>query len=163
VLALCPGAEYGPAKRWPARHFAAVAVVHLRRGGSVWLLGAARDAPITAEVERIVRETKRDAPVADLAGRTSLTDAVDLLACADAVVTNDSGLMHIACALRRRVVAVYGSTSPEFTPPLANDATVVRDPPPCAPCFERLCPLGHTRCLEALAPERVVRVLAQQA
>jgi heptosyltransferase-2 len=160
VLAICPGAEYGPAKRWPARHFGAVAVAYARTGGSVWLLGTAGDAPFTAEILRIVRGALPDAPVADLAGRTSLLDAVDLLATVDAVVTNDSGSMHVACALGKRVIAVYGSTSPDFTPPLDPAATIVREPPPCAPCFERVCPLGHTRCLEELAPDRVIRLLA---
>jgi len=160
ILAICPGAEYGPAKRWPARHFGAVAAAHARSRGSVWLLGTATDGSVTAEIVRIVRGEFPDAPVADLAGRTSLLDAVDLLAAADSVVTNDSGSMHLACALGKRVIAVYGSTSPDFTPPLCAGATIVREAPPCAPCFERTCPLGHTRCLEELVPDRVIRLLA---
>ena len=158
VLALCPGAEYGPAKRWPPAHFAAVAEAHLRRCGAVWLLGARADAPACAAIVAALPERLR-ARTFDLAGCTSLLDAVDLLARADQVVTNDSGLMHVACALDVPVVAVYGSSSPAFTPPLSERARVVRQVLPCSPCFERICPLGHTDCLIRLAPDRVVREL----
>ena len=158
VLALCPGAEYGPAKRWPPEHFAAVAEAHLRRRGTVWLLGTRADAQACAAIVAALPERLR-ARTIDLSGRTSLLDAVDLLARAAQVVTNDSGLMHVACALGVPVVAVYGSSSPDFTPPLSKRARVVRDVLPCSPCFERTCPLGHTDCLNRLAPERVVREL----
>jgi heptosyltransferase-2 len=160
VLALCPGAEYGPAKRWPPAHFAAVAEAHLTRCGSVWLLGTRADVPACAAIATALPDRLRER-VFDLAGRTSLLDAVDLLARASQVVTNDSGLMHVACALERPVVAVYGSSSPDFTPPLSKRARVVRDALPCSPCFERTCPLGHTDCLNRLAPDRVVRELVQ--
>jgi heptosyltransferase-2 len=158
VLALCPGAEYGPAKRWPPAHFAAVAQAHLERGGTVWLLGTRADAPVCAAIVAALPESQRNR-VFDLAGVTSLLDAVDLLARTDQVVTNDSGLMHVACALGRSVVAVYGSSSPDFTPPLSTRARVVRDVLPCSPCFERTCPLGHMDCLNRLTPDRVVREL----
>ena len=153
VVALCPGAEYGEAKRWPAASFAAVARERLRRGHAVWVMGTAGDAEIAGEVAAA-------APGAtDLAGRTSLLDAVDLLSLADAVVTNDSGLMHIACALGRRVVAVFGSTSTEFTPPLGPLATVIENELECRPCFQRTCPLEHLDCLRGIAPERVIAAL----
>src|SRR5262245_21620398 len=158
VLALCPGAEYGAAKRWPERHFAAVANAHIRRGGTVWLLGSERDAAHSRAVSSALGDCG-SGRIFDLAGRTSLGDAIDLLSCVDAVVTNDSGLMHVAGALGRRVIAVYGSTSPEYTPPLGAKATIVYSPPPCSPCFERVCPLGHTRCLEELEPAHVIRVV----
>ena len=160
VLVLCPGAEYGPAKRWPPAHFAVVAEAHLRRCGRVWLLGTRADAPACAAIVAALPEQLRPHAF-DLAGRTSLLDAVDLLARADQVVTNDSGLMHVACALGVPVVAVYGSSSPDFTPPLSNRARVVRAALSCSPCFERTCPLGHTDCLNRLAPDRVVRELVQ--
>jgi len=159
VLALCPGAEYGPAKRWPPAHYAAVALDHVRRGGIVWLFGAGGDAPSCAAIVAALPADAR-ARVFDLAGRTSLLDAVDLLSLAEAVVTNDSGLMHVACALGRRVVAVFGSSSPAFTPPLSVRASVVRNELPCSPCFERACPLGHTDCLNRLMPQRVIAELS---
>lgn len=153
VLALCPGAEFGPAKRWPAGHYARVANHAADQGRQVWLLGSPADVEIAAAIRRL-------APRAvNLAGRTRLVDAVDLLSAADAVVSNDSGLMHIAGAVGVPVVAVFGSTSPEFTPPLGAAARVVRQPLPCSPCFQRQCPLGHLRCLEELVPERVVEAL----
>ncbi|MGA1677090.1 MAG: lipopolysaccharide heptosyltransferase II [Pseudomonadales bacterium] len=152
-VVLCPGAEYGPAKRWPAHHFATVARRCLERGEAVWLLGSPKDQPLTAAIAAA-------APGAvDLGGRTSLTDAVDLLALARVVVSNDSGLMHVAGALGRRVVGLYGSSSPAFTPPLAEAAVVLAEELPCRPCFARECPLGHLHCLENLSPERVVAVL----
>ena len=158
VLALCPGAEYGPAKRWPASHYAAVAEEHVRRGGAVWLFGARGDAAACAAIRASVPPLAQS-HVFDLSGRTQLLDAVDLLSLAQQVVTNDSGLMHVACALGVPVVAVYGSSSPAFTPPLSARARVVRDALPCSPCFERTCPLGHTDCLNRLMPERVVAEL----
>ncbi len=158
ILALCPGAEYGPAKRWPAAHYAAVAAEHVRRDGAVWLFGAAGDAAACAAIRASVPPSAQ-ARVFDLAGRTQLLDAVDLLSLARQVVTNDSGLMHVACALGVPVVAIYGSSSPTFTPPLSPCARVVRDALPCSPCFERTCPLGHTDCLNRLMPERVVAEL----
>jgi heptosyltransferase-2 len=158
ILALCPGAEYGPAKRWPAAHYAAVAAEHVRRDGAVWLFGAAGDAAVCAAIRASVPPSAQPR-VFDLAGRTQLLDAVDLLSLARQVVTNDSGLMHVACALGVPVVAIYGSSSPTFTPPLSPCARVVRDALPCSPCFQRTCPLGHTDCLNRLMPERVVAEL----
>jgi heptosyltransferase-2 len=154
VTALCPGAEFGPAKRWPAGYYAAVAEHEIRRGRQVWLLGSAGDVAVCREIEAAV-----EGKVANLAGRTSLIDAVDLLGRADRVVCNDSGLMHVAAALDRRVVAIFGSTSPAFTPPLGANSQVIRNAVPCSPCFERECPLGHLKCLNGLLPERVTEVL----
>ena len=153
ITVLCPGAEYGDSKRWPAGRFAAVARARLGAGHAVWLMGSAGDANIAGRIAAA-------APgVHDLTGRTSLPDAVDLLSLAEAVVTNDSGLMHVACALNRRVVAVFGSTSPEFTPPLCPRATVIENELDCRPCFRRECPLQHHNCLRRIAPERVLSAL----
>jgi heptosyltransferase II len=152
-LALCPGAAFGPSKRWPAKHFAAVARHALTDGRAVWLLGSPGDADACREV------ASRAPGAVDLAGRTSLVDAVDVLSLADDVVCNDSGLMHVAGAVGARVIAVFGSTSPEFTPPLGPRATVQRLGLSCSPCFERECPLGHLRCLNDLGPERVTGLL----
>jgi len=150
ILALAPGAEYGPAKRWPARHFAAIARTHVRQGYQVWLFGSANDRDATAEVASLA-----GAPVTDLAGRTSLDEAIDLLSLAARVVTNDSGLMHVAAALERPLAAVFGSSSPGYTPPLSARARVISLHLDCSPCFERTCPLGHTNCLEKLEPAQV--------
>jgi heptosyltransferase-2 len=155
AVALCVGAEYGPAKRWPAAHFAELARRLLADGRAVWLIGGPGDAPIGAEVAAL-------APgVRDLTGRTTLGEAIDLLAGAQAVVTNDSGLMHVAAALGRPLVALYGSTSPAFTPPLSEDAVILSETLPCSPCFERTCPLGHLNCLNGLSPSRVLAALAR--
>jgi heptosyltransferase-2 len=125
----------------------------LRQGRQVWLLGSPAEVGICEGVRAL-------APGAvNLAGRTRLVDAVDLLSAADTVVSNDSGLMHVASAVGARVVAVFGSTSPEFTPPLGDRARVVRLEVPCSPCFQRTCPLGHTRCLGDLSPAQVVEAL----
>ena len=94
--------------------------------------------------------------VIDLCGQTSLEDAVDLLGFARHAVSNDSGLMHMAAAVGCHVVAIYGSTSPEFTPPLTDRATVLHLGLDCSPCFERECPLGHLQCLVGIGPESVV-------
>jgi heptosyltransferase-2 len=157
AVALCVGAEYGPAKRWPVRHFAALAQRLAGEGLAVWLLGSAADAPIGAEIE-----TLAPGAAANLVGRTSLGQAIDLIAGAAGVVSNDSGLMHVAAALDRPLVALYGSTSPAFTPPLSPRAAILSEDVPCSPCFERECPLGHFKCLNDLASERVAATLARQ-
>lgn len=159
VAALAPGAEYGPAKRWPAEHFAALAATLVSRGDQVWLFGSDKDAEVTKQIlERLDRGPGKGAAF-DLSGRTSLDEAIDLLSLATRVVTNDSGLMHIAAALDRPMAAIFGSSSPRFTPPLSAKAKVVSLQLSCSPCFERTCPLGHTNCLVQLTPERVLEAL----
>ena len=144
---LCPGAEYGPAKRWP--HFKALAG---RLQDPVVLLGSARE-----------REQCLYIPGKNLAGETTLDEAIDLLAGAAYVVSNDSGLMHVAAALGTPQVALFGSSSPERTPPLSARARVLWLKPECSPCFERVCPLGHFKCLNDLTVERVLAEMEQLA
>ena len=153
VTILCPGAAYGAAKRWPAEHFAALARERLKAGHGVWVIGSPSDQQLGAAIAEAAPGT------VNLAGRTRLPDAVDLLSLADAVVTNDSGLMHVACALSVRVVALYGSTSPDFTPPLDANAQVLSLGLDCQPCFQRDCPLGHLNCLRELTPAAVARAM----
>ena len=147
---LCPGAEYGPAKRWPAQHFADLAKRLTGGGRAVWLLGSAGDRELGTEIA-----TLSGGVSVNLCGRTSLDEAIDVLGSADVVVSNDSGLMHVAAALGRRLIALYGSSSPDFTPPLSDRATILRLGHSCSPCFKRQCPLGHFNCMVQLAPERV--------
>ena len=148
VVALCPGAEYGPAKRWPTERFAALAARCVEAGASVWVLGT--DAERGA-AERILAA----APAVDLTGKTSLLDAVDLLSAAAVAVVNDSGLMHVAAALGVPVVALFGSSSQTFTPPLSSRARVLERHLDCRPCFARTCPLGHLDCLAGISVDRV--------
>ncbi len=144
LLALCPGAEFGGAKRWPQEYYADLARDYLARGWQVVLFGSANDQPVTSHIHQATGA----APACfDLAGHTSLAEAVDMLSLATAVVSNDSGLMHIAAALSRPLVVVYGATSPGFTPPLNDNSEVLVSDIDCAPCFERECPLGHHRCM----------------
>jgi heptosyltransferase-2 len=154
VLGLCPGAEYGPAKRWPAEYFAEVAMSKLAEGWEVWLFGSDKDKPETAAVQSFTQGR-----CFDLGGQTALAEAIDLLAQTSAVVTNDSGLMHVAAALDRPVVALYGSSDPRHTPPMTPKASVLYLDLSCSPCFERECPLGHLNCLRQLNPERVLAAL----
>jgi heptosyltransferase-2 len=156
IVALCPGAEYGPAKRWPARHFAALARMLATRGRRTWLIGGPGDRALGEEIAAAARGA-----AINLCGRTDLATAIDLLSAAEAVVTNDSGLMHIAAALGRPLVALYGSSSPAHTPPLAATARLVSLNVECSPCFAPKCPLGHFKCLNDLAPERVLNELCE--
>jgi heptosyltransferase-2 len=157
LLALCPGAEYGPAKQWPAQHFAAVAAEKISAGWQVWLFGSERDRAV-GEAVIAALEGAGDG-VENLAGRTTLEQAIDLMSLATVVVGNDSGLMHVAAALDRNLVAIYGSSDPTFTPPLNRRAAILDLNLECSPCFRRECPLGHTDCLQQLKPERVLQAL----
>lgn len=125
LIGLCPGAEFGPAKRWPDYHYAAVANALIERGYSVACFGSAKDAEVVAAIEAQLADEHRQHFYA-LAGKTSLPQVVDLLAACQAVVSNDSGLMHIAAAVHTPLVALYGPTSPDFTPPLSDSAEVIR-------------------------------------
>ena len=154
VVALCPGAEYGPAKRWPVEHFAQVARQAAERGWDVWIFGSTHDAVLSEEIQRLSHNA-----AVNLAGRTTLPEAIDLLSLAEAVVTNDSGLMHIAAALDLRIVALFGSSDPRHTPPLSVRAQILRRDLPCSPCFRRNCPYGHLRCLWEITPAEVCAVL----
>ena len=159
-----PGAEYGPAKRWPAQHFAELAG---RLDAPVVLLGSAHDAALCDEIVRLTQGA-RTGTCTSLAGRSGLDESLALVAGARAVVTNDSGLMHIAAALDTPQVALFGSSNPLHTPPLSDVARVLwlkndtsyRPALDCAPCYARICPLGHTRCLNDLTPQRAVEALA---
>ncbi|MFU8798110.1 MAG: lipopolysaccharide heptosyltransferase II [Gammaproteobacteria bacterium] len=154
ILILCPGAEYGPAKRWPPAHYAAVANAKLADGWKVWILGSRGDAVAGEEIQHYTQNRCHN-----LIGKTTLLEAIDLIAQADAVVTNDSGLMHIAAAVQRQLVVLYGSTDSRFTPPLTNTAQSLSLPLACRPCFQRTCPLQHLKCLRELTPEYVLKAL----
>jgi heptosyltransferase-2 len=150
VVVLCPGAEYGPAKRWPPKYFAQLGKKFAAQGYAVWLVGSLKDAALGAEIAQLADSTCRN-----LCGDTSLDEAIDLLSCAALVISNDSGLMHVAAALGKPLIALYGSSSPTFTPPLSDAARIVRLDLPCSPCFQRVCPLRHFNCMMQLTPEHV--------
>jgi heptosyltransferase II len=156
VLILCPGAEYGPAKRWPEAHYAALARAKHAEGWQIWLLGSEKDRAVADGINR-----QSGNACINLAGCTTLEQAADLMACARAVVTNDSGLMHVAAATDAPVIALYGSSDPSYTPPLSDKAHIVRLALNCSPCFKRECPLGHRNCLEQLMPAQVLMRLSQ--
>lgn len=158
ILGLCPGAEFGPAKQWPTEHYAAVAASMIDQGHQVWLFGSAKDQPTTLAIKESLSAAQQDSCF-DLAGKTSLIEAVDLLGACQSVVSNDSGLMHVAAAVGCHVIGIYGSTSPKYTPPLAQKVDIVSTDIECRPCFKRECPLGHLKCLKELDPEQVTRLL----
>ena len=153
AVILCPGAEFGPSKRWPPTHFADLARRFLERGLQVWLVGSPNDKIAANAVIAAAGESARE--IRDLAGHTDLGTAIDLLSAGALVVSNDSGLMHAAAAVGVPLIALFGSSSPVFTPPLSDTARVARIEIECSPCFKRECPLGHFRCMRDLAPEQV--------
>ncbi len=150
AIALAPGAEYGPAKQWPAEHYAALAQHFAALGYQVWLVGSNKDGSVA---ESIISASGGAA--VDLCGKTSLTDVVDLLSRAQVMVTNDSGLMHIGAAVGTKIVALYGSSSPHYTPPLTDRKVILYRELECSPCFERVCRYGHYRCLRELEVDSV--------
>ncbi len=154
VLVLCPGAEFGPAKRWPAKYYAEVARSKLAKGWQVWILGSEKDGSIAEYINDLA-----GGKCINLSGQTSLGEVVDLMSLAKFVVTNDSGLMHVAAAVGSHVIAIYGSSSDKFTPPLTPHSDRLKLDLECSPCFKRECPLGHMNCLNQLKPERVLNLI----
>ncbi|MDW5440979.1 lipopolysaccharide heptosyltransferase II [Polaromonas sp. SM01] len=162
-VVFAPGAEYGPAKRWPASHFSELAK-HL--AVPVVLLGSGKEAALCEEIAAPVNALQAGKCL-NFAGKTTLVQALCAIAAAQHVVSNDSGLMHVAAAFGVPQVAIFGSSSPLHTPPLNTQATVLwlkndagyQPPLDCAPCFARECPLGHTRCLNDISAARVLAAL----
>jgi heptosyltransferase-2 len=155
LLALCPGAEYGPAKCWPLEYYARVAQQKIAEGWQVWVFGSDKDTLLGTRIAALAGEG-----CLNLCGQTTLPEAVDLMSLARAVVTNDSGLMHIAAALDKPLIALYGSSDPRHTPPLNNKAKILYLGLKCSPCFQRTCPLQHLKCLREIRPELVLEKLA---
>ena len=153
VIGMMPGAEYGPAKCWPIENFAKIAAELNANNKEVWVFGSEKE---TALGEKIA---SHGPAVKNLCGKTQLVDVVDLIALTESVVSNDSGLMHVACATGQKTVAIYGSTDPGYTPPLSNKAEIIYLGLECSPCFKRECPYGHTNCLKDIKPNKVLEVL----
>lgn len=151
LLVFAPGAEFGSAKRWPSTHFAQLAKTILLTHPNVQivLLGSGKDKAVCEEIAAITPE------VHDFSGITSLSEAIALIARADAMVSNDSGLLHIASALNRPIVAIYGPTDPDHAPPFSDVAQSLSLRLDCAPCRQRECPLGHHNCMQNLTVDMV--------
>jgi heptosyltransferase-2 len=158
LVVLCPGAEYGPSKRWPAGHFAALAqsILKAKPTASVVLLGSPSDRAIG---DAIVSASASQGRMFNWCGATSLDEAIAIISLCSNVVSNDSGLMHIAAALKVPQVAIFGSSDPNHTPPNSAKASIISLHLPCSPCHQRECPLGHLNCLNQISPERVFAAL----
>ena len=155
ILVLCPGAEFGPAKQWPPDYYAAVANAKLDAGWQVWLLGSQKDRVVTEQIMQLTQSR-----AIDWAGNTTLEEAIDLLSLSTVIVSNDSGLMHVGAALRKPLIAIYGATSATFTPPLQVGARILSLALECQPCFQRMCPLKHHRCMKELLPIQVLNAIS---
>ena len=153
IVGFMPGAEYGPAKQWPVEYFNQLAGLLSKKDINVWVFGSEKE---TTSGEAIASGNDN---VTNLCGKTSLTDVIDLLALTRDTVTNDSGLMHVACATGRHVIAIYGSSDPKYTPPLSDNAAVAYKGLDCSPCFKRTCPYGHTDCLKNILPLDILKQL----
>jgi heptosyltransferase-2 len=158
LVVLCPGAEYGPSKRWPPAYFAVLAqsILEAKSTASVVLLGSPSDCAIG---DAIVSSKASQSRMFNWCGATSLDEAIAIISLCSKVVSNDSGLMHIAAALHVPQVAIFGSSDPNHTPPNSAKATVISLHLPCSPCHQRECPLGHLNCLNQISPERVFAAL----
>ena len=157
ILVFCPGAEYGSAKRWPADYFAKLSGHYLGKGWQIWIFGSTKDKDIAEEIIH-----NAPAGIINLAGITSLTQAIHLLSKTTQVVSNDSGLMHIAAALQRPTIALFGSSSPAYTPPLSAQAQIVYEGVECSPCFKRECPLQgdeYLKCLKQITPTHIQNII----
>ncbi len=151
VIVICPGAEYGDAKRWPIEHYGAVAKQKIADGCDVWIMGSHKEAELAQAINDIC-----DGKAYEMAGKTELGQAIDIMSLADLVITNDSGLMHVAAALGCKLIAIYGSSNPSFTPPLTKKAKIMELDMTCRPCMQRECPDQHLKCLRDITPEMVL-------
>ncbi len=156
ILALCPGAAFGSSKRWPPKYFAEVAKHKLNQGFQIWIFGSENDEPLAQTIQENTQHR-----CMNLAGKTTLGEAIDLLSLSQIVLSNDSGLMHIASALNLPLVVIYGSSSPKFTPPLTQSVKILSLNLECSPCFKRECPLKHEKCLRDLKPAMVINALKE--
>jgi heptosyltransferase-2 len=151
ILGLCPGAEFGEAKRWPAEYYAEVANFALSAGWQVFLFGSKKDQPVASNINQLCANQCQD-----FTGKTSLGDAIDLMSLCTSIISNDSGLMHIAAALDKKLIAIYGSSDPTHTPPMSSKAVIEYLGLACSPCFKRSCPLGHLNCLKGIKPQNIL-------
>ena len=158
VIAFFPGAEFGPAKQWPLDYFRDLALKLAEAGYQIWIFGGPQDE---GHARRIIQANPGH--VHDLTGKTSLNDAIDLIAAAQIAVTNDSGLMHIAAAVGVHVEVIYGSTTPDYTPPLTDHKKIHYLGIACSPCFKRKCPLGHFRCMKDILPQELAGAVDRAA
>ncbi len=157
TVALLPGTEYGPAKQWPSKHFSELIRLIDQAGAQTWLLGSEKES---VNAQQIIEQA--GGLGTNLCGKTQLVDAIDLIAQTDVAVANDSGLMHVAAAAGTRVIAIYGSSSPLFTPPLTDDAVINWLELDCSPCFQRECKFGHYDCLNNISPETIFQQLGMK-
>lgn len=156
VLGMCPGAEFGPTKKWPPEYYARIAERYLSGSDTreIWIFGSAKDAETAEELKKHVSADLKNR-VHVLAGLTSIEEAVDLLAVCRFVICNDSGLMHVSAAVGARVIAIFGSTSTLYTPPTTDKALLIESDEPCHPCFKKQCRFGTTACLKKLSADAV--------
>ena len=160
TLGLCPGAEYGEAKRWPTEYYAEVANFALNNGWQVMLFGSDKDVPVTSQINQATQNR-----CFDLGGKTKLGEAIDVMSLCHTVVSNDSGLMHVAAALineydtHKKLIAIFGSSDPYHTPPMSSQAVIEYLKLDCSPCFKRECPLtvpdAHLACLKKITPAQI--------
>ncbi len=158
IYVMCPGAEYGPTKRWPTSHFAQLAQQLITSDPStqIILLGGRGDHALAQEIQL---QAKQLTHIHNWCGATTLDEAIALIGMSKATISNDSGLMHVAAALKTPQVAIFGSSDPAHTPPLSDQARVIWLNLPCSPCHKRECPLGHLHCLNDITPEQVFATL----
>ena len=157
VIVMMPGAEYGPAKQWPIAYYAQLAHKLVAKGYQLWVLGSRKERSAGDEIAAAA-----GADCHNLCGRTRLVDVIDLMAAAEQAVTNDSGLMHVAAATGVRVNAIYGSSTPAYTPPLTENAVVFYRGLSCSPCFDRQCRFHHYHCLTGIEPDEVIKKISAE-
>jgi heptosyltransferase II len=158
IIAFCPGAAYGPAKRWPEQHYASLAEQCLKQGYAVWIFGGPQEQPLAATIQTHCKQQ-----CVDWTGQTTLDEAIDLMAQCNLTVSNDSGLMHLASALSMPVIAIYGPTASTFAPPLCQKGMIVEHKNlPCRPCKKRTCPLQHHQCMQSITPKSLLTIINNQ-
>ena len=155
IMALAAGAAFGSAKRWPEQYFIELAQAKIAAGWEVWLFGSQQDEPVI----NIIKQQLPEKSYKSFAGKLQLAETAQLISVVDVMISNDSGLMHMASSLNRYVIAIYGSTSPEFAPPFGDAARIVTANAECSPCRKKVCPLKHHKCMIDIKPQQILAML----
>ena len=158
IVSICPGGDYGQAKRWPTKNFNLLIRKLIKYVDKIQILGSEKDIPNSY---KIVKDLEAEKKIENYVGKTSISQVITLIANSNFIITNDTGLMHIASALNIQTISIFGSTSPSANPPLADNSIILKKKISCSPCFKSICDYGHYNCIKSISIDDVLSQLSE--